>query len=804
MNLDDEHSSSLPPGTPPDPEDLIQIPQILPTMLLNDVLIYPNTIVPLSVTAEPLVQLVNDALSSHRQLAVFARIPEPPSDDPEEQFYTVGTACRILKMFRVPDGSIRILVQGLIRIQRLEIINKEPYLTLRIKALEHSQEKTLKLEALMRQLVKDFTRYSEDQTIPEEVQIAVFNITEPGPLADIIASNLPLKLEARQKVLETIELVERLTFVTHHLVREMRLTNIGSEIRNRVEGELEDTQREYYLREQLKAIKQELGEEGESAADIAEFAKKVEASGMPEHAAETAMKELGRMKMMTPSSAEYTVSRSYVEWLVDLPWEKSSTDELNLKKAEARLNDDHHGLADVKTRILEFLAVRKLKKTKRGPILCFVGPPGVGKTSLGRSIAAAMGREFIRMSLGGLRDEAEIRGHRRTYVGALPGRIIQSIKRVAVNNPVMMLDEIDKLGSDFRGDPASAMLEVLDPEQNSAFQDHYLDVEFDLSKVFFITTANDISRVPGPLRDRMEIIEIPSYITDEKIQIAKKYLVPRQISECGLKRSNISFTLTGIRSIIRNYTREAGVRKLEQKIAGVCRKVARKVAGGASLKVSITNRTVADFLGPPIYQDDDIPTVPKVGVALGLAWTPVGGEMLVIEATWMPGTGKLEVTGQLGDVMKESTRIALSYLRANADQYGLDLERFARRDLHIHFPEGATPKDGPSAGIALTTVLASLFSNKMVRVDQCMTGEVTLTGNVLPVGGIREKIIAGHRYGITNIIMPAANEKDLYFVPDHIKKDLKFNFVKTVDEVLKVAFVDDDHSKSRARRKRRK
>lgn len=800
-NPDTDSPQDLPPGTPPG-NDLIQIPQILPAMLLNDVLIYPNTIIPLSVSSEPLVKLVNESLATHRQLAVFSRIPEPPSDEPEEQFFKIGTACRILKMFRVPDGSMRILVQGLIRIRRLEIINKDPYLTLRIESVEKTQRKTIKIEALMRQLVKDFTRYSEDQSIPEEVRIAVFNITEPGPLADIIASNLNIGLSDKQAILEATDLIERLTLVAVHLAREMKLINIGSEIRDRVEGELEESQREYYLREQLKAIKKELGEEGEAAADVAEFAHKVEEAHMPAQAAEAAKKELERMRLMTPSSAEYTVSRSYIEWLVTLPWEISSKDELNLKTAEARLNKDHYGLDDVKSRILEFLAVRKLKQTQRGPILCFVGPPGVGKTSLGRSIAGAMGREFIRMSLGGLRDEAEIRGHRRTYVGALPGRIIQSIKRVGVNNPVMMLDEIDKLGNDFRGDPASAMLEVLDPEQNNSFQDHYLDVEFDLSKVFFITTANDISMVPGPLRDRMEIIEIPSYITDEKIQIARKYLVPRQIDESGLKRSNVTFTLTGIRTIVRNYTREAGVRKLEQKIAGVCRKIARNVAKGKKGKVSVTNRTVATYLGPPIYQDDDMPTIPRVGIAIGLAWTPVGGETLIIESTWMPGKGNLIVTGQLGDVMKESARIALSYLRANAETYELNLDKLADRDLHIHVPEGATPKDGPSAGVTLTTSLASLFSNRKVRVDLCMTGEVTLTGNVLPVGGIREKIVAAHRYGISNIIMPEANEKDLFFVPDHIKKQTKFHFVKTVDDVLDIVFVNEKKRKSQTKVKR--
>ncbi|MBK6767093.1 MAG: endopeptidase La [bacterium] len=561
---------------------------------------------------------------------------------------------------------------------------------------------------------------------------------------------------------------------------------MGSEIRGQVEKELESNQKEYYLREQMKAIKRELGEESEGGAEVADFEKRIKEAGLPEHAADAARKELDRMRVMSISSAEYSVIRTYVEWLVSLPWSKSSSDELDLKQAETELNEDHFGLEEVKTRILEFLAVRKLKRDNRGPILCFAGPPGVGKTSLGRSIARSMNREFVRMSLGGVRDEAEIRGHRRTYVGALPGRIIQSLRKVGVNNPVIMLDEIDKLGSDFRGDPSSALLEVLDPAQNNTFSDHYLDVEFDLSSTFFITTANDVSQIPGPLRDRMEIIDIPSYMTDEKVQIGERYLLPRQLEEAGLKPSHLFITEPGMRAIISGYTREAGVRRLEQRIGSICRKIARSVAEGKRRRVKLTGEHVANFLGPAPYAEDTLPDHPQVGIALGLAWTPVGGEILVIESTSMPGSGKLQVTGMLGEVMRESSQIALSYLHAHAESLAIPADRFAKQDIHLHVPEGAQPKEGPSAGIALATSLASLLSDTPVRNDLCMTGEITLTGQVLPVGGIREKIVAAARRGITTIVMPKANEKDLFYVPDHIKARLKFHFVADLGHALRM------------------
>jgi len=767
-----------------------RIPNVLPAMLVNDVIIFPNTIAPLVVTAEPVIQLVNDALSDSKMLAAFARVPEPTSEQPEDQFFQIGTAVQILKMFRVPDGSLRLLVQGLVRVDRKTVVQHSPYLKVEIRVLTPPQPRpgAIEIEALMRRITDDFTKLSESgQQIPEEVKIAVYNITDPGALADIVASNLSLSLERKQEILEANDLRIRLGLVAAQLARELKITELGSEIQNKVEGEIAQNQREYFLREQLKTIRHELGEDSEGGAEIEELREQIEKAVMPPEAAEAAAKELDRMRRMSTSSAEYTVSRTYIEWLAALPWQKSSPEMLDVKRAEKILNRDHYGLHDVKDRILEFLVVRKLRPTGKGPILCFNGPPGVGKTSLGRSIASALNREFSRMSLGGMHDEAEIRGHRRTYVGAMPGRIMQSIRRVGVRNPVMMLDEIDKLGSDFRGDPASALLEVLDPEQNSTFQDHYLGVEFDLSSVFFITTANDVTQIPPPLRDRMEIIEIPSYITPEKIEIARNYLVPRQVQENGLSASKIRFTEKGLRAIVEGYTREAGVRRLEQQIASVCRKVARDIVAGRVRSATVSERTVGKYLGPAKFLEDELDFSMQPGVALGLAWTPVGGDVLVIESTWMPGNKQLQVTGQLGDVMKESAQIALSYLRSRAVKFGLDEKTLARRDIHIHVPEGATPKDGPSAGVTLVTSLASLFINRAVRSKLGMTGEITLTGRVLPVGGLREKIVAASRHGLKTILLPVENEKDLFHVPKHIKARLEFRFVKDIDEVLELA-----------------
>ena len=793
---------TIPPAKEPSgPEpELIHIPDVLPAMLINDVIIFPNTIAPLVITAEPVIRLVNDVLSGPKMLATFTREPAPPSEKPEDQFSRVGTAVQILKMFRVPDGSMRILVQGLVRVERKEIVETSPYLKIRVEVLRTERTTSMEVEALAKRIVSDFTKLADaGQGVPEEVKIAVYNISDPGALADIVASNLNIGLEQKQDILNAVTLKERLGIVATVLARELKLIQLGSEIQDRVESEMAHGQREYFLREQLKAIRRELGEDTEGAAEVAEFEKQIAEAEMPPLAAEAASKELDRMKRMSPASAEYTVSRTYLEWLVALPWNKFTVEELDVNKAQKILDRDHYGLEDVKNRILEFLVVRKLRATGKGPILCFVGPPGVGKTSLGKSIASALNRAFWRMSLGGVRDEAEIRGHRRTYVGALPGRILQAIRRVGFHNPVLMLDEIDKLGADFRGDPSSALLEVLDPEQNFSFQDHYLDVEFDLSKVFFITTANDVNAIPGPLRDRMEIIEIGSYITTEKIQIARHFLVPRQIEENGLTKSQIKFTDKGIEALIQGYTREAGVRKLEQQIASVCRKVARAVVAGRGELTAVTEQNVQDYLGPAHYLEDTVKFLPGVGVALGLAWTPVGGDVLVIESTWMPGSKQLQVTGQLGEVMKESAQIAFSYLRANWEKYHIDVEQLAKRDVHIHVPEGATPKDGPSAGVTLATSLASLFSGCPVRRGMGMTGEITLAGRVLPVGGLREKLVAASRHGLKTIIMPRANEKDLYFVPAHIRKTLSFKFVDTIDNVLDLALEPPSAKKSRAK-----
>jgi ATP-dependent Lon protease len=696
----------------------------------------------------------------------------------------------------VPDGSVRLLVQGLARIRRVQMVSTEPYLTVRVEPMGVDRRRSLKIEALMRTIADEFHRVIDySHQIPDEVKIAVYNITDAGVLGDIVTSNLNVKTEEKQEILETFDLEERLRKVASLVHHELKLLQLGSKIQTEVEGELEKNQRQYFLREQLKAIRRELGEEEDIGAELKELEKKVMDVGMSDEAQDIALKEISRLRNMSAASAEYTVARTYVEWLIALPWSKSSEDRLDVALAEKILNEDHYGLEDVKERILEFLAVRKLKKTMKGPILCFVGPPGVGKTSLGRSIARAMNRQFNRMSLGGMRDEAEIRGHRRTYIGALPGRIIQSIRRSGVNNPVLMLDEIDKLGQDFRGDPSSALLEVLDPEQNFSFQDHYLDVAFDLSRVMFITTANDVYAIPLPLRDRMEILQLPGYISPEKVQIAKHYLVPRQIEANGLKKTHLRFTDEGLDTIIAQYTQEAGVRALEQQIARICRKVARNLAKSEKTKVTVTPKNVSDFLGVPRFLEDTAMKDPEVGRATGLAWTPFGGDILAIESTWMPGSKELQVTGRLGDVMKESALIALSYLRANAGKLGVSEDIFRRRDIHIHVPEGATPKDGPSAGITLCASLASLFLNVPVRNDVALTGEITLRGRVLPIGGLREKVVAAHRANIRSIILPRQNEKDLQDVPENIRSQMKFFFVDRIDQVLKLALVRESARK---------
>jgi len=773
-----------------DPLNPPEIPDELPVLLLSDVVIYPNVIVPLMVDDERMVKLVGDAMASHKILATFARKYGTTGEEIQDKFFNLGTAVLIVKMFRVPDGSIRLLVQGLSRIRMVELVEIEPYLIAKIEVLEKDRRCGMKTQALMRKIAEQFKSMVElSPNMPNDITHSVENIKDPNTLGDLISSNLNLKIDERQQILEVFEIDERLTLISSFLDREIRLLKVGTKIRENVDEELERSQKEYYLREQIRAIRKELGEDDDPMLEIKELEEQITRANMTEEAKDIATKELNRLAKMSPASAEYMVSRTYIDWLVTLPWDIRTDDNLDINSAERILNEDHYGLFDVKERILEYLAVRKLKNDSKGPILCFAGPPGVGKTSLGRSIARAMGRKFIRLSLGGVRDEAEIRGHRRTYIGALPGRIIQKIGQSGVNNPLFMLDEIDKLGQDFRGDPSSALLEVLDPEQNFSFSDHYLEVGFDLSKVMFITTANQIYDIPPALRDRMEIITLPGYITQEKIQIARQFLVPKQVRENGLNDTQLRFGTAAIQRIIERYTREAGVRALEQKIASVCRKTARRIASGNQEIICLSVKNLQRFLGVTKFSARIAPERGEVGIANGLAWTPVGGDILVIESTWMPGTRSLKITGQLGSVMQESAEIALSFLRANASRYDIADDVLKRRDIHIHVPEGATPKDGPSAGITMVTSLASLFQNIPVRSDIGMTGEITLRGRVLPVGGIREKVVAANRAHLKTLILSSENKKDLEEVPENIRSQLKFVFVDSIDEVLKAALI---------------
>jgi ATP-dependent Lon protease len=681
-------------------------------------------------------------------------------------------------------------------------MRERPYPLARIEEITRDRRRSLRMEAATRALADDFRRLIDiSPHLTEDIKVALYNITDPEILTDMIASNLNLEVEKKQEILETFDLEERMRKVSALVTRELKLQELTRKIHDRVEDELDKSQKEYYLREQIKAIRKELGEEDEVSLEIRELEAKVLRTALPPKAREVAQKELERLAKMSPAAAEYTVSRTYMDWILELPWLVSSEDEIDIPRAHEVLDEDHYGLEDVKERILEYLAVRKLRKDVRGPILCFAGPPGVGKTSLGKSIARALGRQFVRISLGGIRDEAEIRGHRRTYIGALPGRIIQKVRQAGTNNPVFMLDEIDKLGNDFRGDPASALLEVLDPEQNSTFSDHYLEIEFDLSKVLFITTANQIYQIPHPLRDRMEIISLAGYITPEKIAIAQRHLIPRLLQDHGLEEGQVVFDEKALDNIIMEYTREAGLRNLERTLATICRKTAMRLSQGEFDPVNVTPENYHDFLGVPKYTADNVTRKPTIGLAWGLAWTPAGGEVLAIESTWMPGHERLQLTGHLGEVMKESANIALSYIRTNAKQWGLEAGFNAKKEIHIHIPEGATPKDGPSAGVTMTVALVSLFSGRPVRADLAMTGELTLQGRVLPVGGIREKLVAARRAGLQHILMPRTNQKDLEEVPEHIKEKLDFHFVDTVTEAVRFALNMDERRKSRVDRR---
>jgi ATP-dependent Lon protease len=771
------------------------IPSELPILPLRDTVLFPNSFMPLAVARESSVRLIDDAIANGKLIAVFTQRDAAVEEPGQEDLYAVGTATHIHKMFKLPDGSLRLIVQGLARLTLDEIVVLQPYLRARVTAANEGTNDAdrLEIDALARNIKTNFQQVvSLSPLLSDDLQTLAMNITEPGRLADFIASSLTtISTAVKQEVLETLDIRARMDNLNRILIKELEVLELGSKIQSQVQSEVGKNQREYFLREQMKAIQKELGEGDDQTKEIEELAEKIEAAGMPELVKKEALRELDRLSKMPAAAAEYTVSRTYVDWLVALPWSKRTDEVIDLLHTKAVLDADHSGLEKAKDRILEYLAVRKLNPAVKGPILCFVGPPGVGKTSLARSIAEALGRKFVRVSLGGMRDEAEIRGHRRTYIGALPGQVIQGLRRAESKNPVFILDEIDKLGSDFRGDPSSALLEVLDPEQNNTFRDHYLDVPFDLSEVLFITTANVLDPIPPALRDRMEVLEIAGYTEEEKLQIALDHLVSKQVKNHGLTSEYIHFTPDALRQVIRGYTREAGVRNLEREIGALCRKVARRRAEGNETPIEINPEIVIEMLGAPRFLDEEMEQRTKdPGVAIGLAWTPAGGEVLFIEASRMAGTGSLTLTGQLGDVMKESARAALSWLRAHAREYGIDPDFFKSAEMHVHVPSGAIPKDGPSAGVTMTAAMASELTGRPVRGDVAMTGEITLSGRVLPVGGIKEKVLAARRVGIREVIVPKQNAKNINEdLTAELREDLTVHLVSTIDEVLALALL---------------
>jgi ATP-dependent Lon protease len=772
------------------------VPGTLPVLPLRETIPLPDTLTPLAVGQERSIRLVDDVLRGNRMLVMVAsRNPEVEAPGPED-LYDVGVVGAIARMIKVPDGTMRVLVQDGQRVHIDRWLRETPYLVAEVSEQpDVVPAADAELEALVRNVRTTFSSIVEGNPyLPEELQLAIGNIDDPSALSHLIAGSLRIRPEEKQGLLEEVDVARRLRRLVEILARELEVISIGSEIQSQVQSEIDKGQREFVLRQQLEAIRKELGEFDESAVEANELRAQLDAIALPEEVRRQVDRELKRLENLPPQAAEHGIIRTYLEWIASLPWDKSTEDNLDLVHARAVLDEDHYDIEQVKDRILEFLAVRRLKPDARGSILCFIGPPGVGKTSLGRSIARALGRKFERISAGGVRDEAEIRGHRRTYIGALPGTIIRALRDAGSNNPLFMIDEIDKMGADWRGDPSSAMLEVLDPEQNSTFRDHYLDVPFDLSNVMFITTGNTLDTIPGPLRDRMEVIQLAGYTEEEKLEIAKRYLVPRQIERNGLRKSWISFSDKALRAIIRDYTREAGVRNLEREIGTVCRKIAREVtesSNGArpAKKASISEARVHALLGRPRFHAETKRRTRQPGVATGLAWTPVGGDVLFIEATSYPGKGNLTITGQLGDVMRESAQAALSYVRGHYSELapGLGEDWFAENDIHIHVPAGAIPKDGPSAGVTMTTALVSLISARCVRDDVAMTGEMTLTGQVLPIGGLKEKALAAQRAGITTVIAPALNEADVEDIPEHLRRELTFVFVEHIDEVLEVA-----------------
>jgi ATP-dependent Lon protease len=778
------------PRDPASSKPAKSLPEILPVLGLSDIVIFPGMVAPLLVETSQSTRLIDDVVAGDRLLGLVLQRNADVENPVPEDLWEHGCAARVLKMLKFPDNSVRVLVEGLRRFHIKEYTSLTPYLLARARILNDHVDDTLEMAALTRNAERQFQEIIKlSPTLSEQIKVAALNTEESAKLTDLIAANLNLNLEERQRLLEMTSVKERLTRLLPLISREVEVLKLGSKIQNEVVSSMSKSQRDFFLREQIRAIQRELGESDPVASEISVLREQIEQAQLPEEPKGVALKEIDRLQQMSPAVAEYTITRNYLDWIIGLPWAKTTEDKLDLEAAERILNEQHFGLLKVKDRLLEFLAVIKLKQQLKGPILCLVGPPGVGKTSLGKSVADALGRKFGRIALGGMRDEAEIRGHRRTYVGALPGRIIQTLRRLESRNPVILLDEIDKVGSDFRGDPASALLEVLDPAQNNTFTDHYLDLPFDLSRVLFITTANWLDPIHPALRDRLEVIELPSYTAAEKLQIAKRHLVPRQLEEHGLKPKLVRFPEATLRRVIQGYTREAGVRQLEREIAALTRKAARKLVGrrARSSPLSITPEVLREFLGPPRFPSESAERLTECGIAIGLGWTPVGGEILFVEATRMAGKGRLTLTGSLGDVMKESAQTALSFLRSQAKALNIELSDFDQHDIHIHVPAGATPKDGPSAGVTIAVALASLLTRRLVRSDLAMTGEISLRGRVLRVGGIKEKVLAAARSGVKSVILPEQNRNDWEEVPAEVRQKMKVHFVEKISELFPLA-----------------
>lgn len=769
--------------------------KILPLLPLRGLIVFPTMVLHLDVGRDKSIQALEKAMVDNHEIFLTAQ-KDVTTDEPErEELHEVGTVAKVNQMLKLPNGTIRVLVEGLHRGQIENLTDLEKYSEVEVSFVEERQEATVEEQALMRNLLDQFEEYLKlSKNITRETFETVADIVEPGRMADIVTSHLPLKVPQKQEVLDTFHVTERLNFVLKTLTNEREVLGLERKIGQQVKRSMEKSQKEYYLREQMKAIQKELGEKESKESEMDDLRKRIHEADMPESVEEKALKELKRYEKMPPSSAESSVIRNYVEWLVVIPWHQVTEDVLDIHRSEKILDEDHYGLDKVKERVLEYLAVQELTNELKGPILCLTGPPGVGKTSLARSVARSLDRKFVRMSLGGVRDEAEIRGHRRTYVGAMPGRIIQGMKKAGTMNPVFLLDEIDKLVHDFRGDPSASLLEVLDPEQNNTFSDHFIEEPYDLSKVMFITTANNIGSIPPPLRDRMELIHIPGYTEVEKKEIAKRYLLPKQLKEHGLTKGKLQIKDEGMLKVIRHYTREAGVRNLEREIAKICRKAAKLIVSGEKKRVIVTEKTIEELLGRPAFRYGKAETKNQIGTATGLAYTSAGGDTLNIEVSLYPGKGKLLLTGKLGDVMKESAQAAFSYIRAKSEELNIDPQFNEKNDIHIHVPEGAVPKDGPSAGITIATALISALTNRPVRREVGMTGEITLRGRVLPIGGLKEKSMSAHRAGLTHIIIPEENEKDLEDIPDSIRDDLTFIPVSHLDEVLKVALTEEDES----------